>query len=66
MTKRAQRRFVSDLVGSIRHDRIPFSWDGIEVPEYIADKAQRSRPAHALMGRRARDYRNHITISAGL
>ncbi|NGZ07880.1 MAG: hypothetical protein CV088_00610 [Nitrospira sp. LK70] len=74
MTKRAQRRCVSDLLSSIRHDiyaaihqdRIPFSWNGIELREYIVDKAQRSRAAHALMGRRARDSRNHITISAGL
>lgn len=74
MTKRDQRRFVQDLLSSIRHDihvaihqdRIPRSWDGIELREYIAEKAQRSRATRALVGQRARDYRNHITISAGL
>ncbi|MDR4466396.1 MAG: hypothetical protein MRJ66_19260 [Nitrospira sp.] len=74
MTKRDQRQFVSDLLRSIRHDihaainqdRIPLSWDGIELREYIADKAQRSRAHRVLVGQRACDYRNHITINAGL
>ena len=74
MTKRDQRRFVSDLHKSIQADimcaiqtgLIPRSWDGIELREYIADKAQRSRAHRVLVGQRARDYRHHITISAGL
>ena len=74
MTKRDQRQFVGDLLRNIRADimsairsgLIPRSWDGIELREYIADKTQRSRATHALVGRRARDYRNHITIIAGL
>ena len=52
MTKRDQRRFVSDLLRSIRHDinaainqdLIPRSWDGIELREYIAEKP--SAPEH--------------------
>jgi hypothetical protein len=74
MTKRDQRRFVSDLLKSIQADimraihtgLIPRSWNGIELREYIAEKAERSRATHALVGQRARDYRNHITINAGL
>lgn len=74
MTKRDQRRFVSDLLRSIRHDihaaikqdLIPRSWDGIELREYIADKAQRSRAHRVLVGPRALAYRNHVTITASL
>jgi hypothetical protein len=74
MTKRDQRQFVGDLLRNIRADimsairigLIPRSWDGIELREYIADKAQRSRATRALVGRRAWDYRNHITTIAGL
>ena len=62
MTKRDQRQFVHDLLSSIRddihaaiqQDRIPRSWDEIELREYIADKVQRSRATHALVGRQAR------------
>lgn len=74
MTKRDQRRFVSDLLRSIRHDihaainqdRIPRSWDGIELRAYIADKTQRSRAHRVLVGQRALAYRNHVTITASL
>ena len=74
MTKRDQRQFVSDLLRGIRHDihaainqdRIPPSWDGIELREYIADKAQRSRAHRVLVGQRARNYHNHLTITRGL
>ena len=74
MTKQDQRRFVSDLLRSIRQDidaaihqgLIPRSWDGIELREYIADKAQRSSAHRVLVGQRARAYRNHVTISASL
>jgi len=74
MTKRAQRQFVGDLLRNIRADimsaihtgLIPTEWDGIELHEFIADKAQRSRAAHALAGRRAKDYRNHMIITAGI
>lgn len=73
MTKRAQRQFVGDLVRNIRADimsaihtgLIPTEWDGIELREFIADKAQRSRGSCA-RGRRAKDYRNHMIITAGL
>ncbi len=74
MTKREQHRFVRDLLTSIHRDiraairtnGIPRSWDGIELREYIAEKADRSRAPRALVGQRARDYRNLITIRAGL
>lgn len=74
MTKREQHRFVRTLLSSIhrgirvaiRTNVIPRSWDGIELREYIAEKAERSRATRALVGQRARDYRNLITISAGL
>lgn len=74
MTKREQHRFVRDLLTSmhrdiqdaIRTNAIPRSWDGIELREYIAEKADRSRVPRALVGQRARDYRHLIMISAGL
>ncbi len=74
MTTRDQRRFVSELLRSIQADimhaidteLIPRSWDGIELREYLAEKTQRSRATHVLVGQRARDYDNHITITAGL
>ena len=74
MTKREQHRFVRDLLRSIQRDirdairtnGIPRSWDGIELREYIAEKADRSRAPRALVGQRAQTYRHLITISAGL
>jgi hypothetical protein len=74
MTKREQHRFVRDLLTNIHRDirdairtnGIPGSWDGIELREYIAEKTDRARATHALVGQRARAYRNLITISAGL
>lgn len=74
MTKREQRRFIRDLLMNIQRDirdairtnGIPRSWNGIELREYIAEKADRARATHALVGQRARDYRNLITISSGL
>lgn len=74
MTKRVQHCFVRDLLMSIQRDirdairtnGIPRSWDGIELREYIAEKADQSRATRALVGQRARDYRNLIMISAGL
>ena len=74
MTRREQHRFVRDLLNSmhrdirdaIRSNVIPPYWDGIELREYIAEKANRSRAPRALVGQRARAYRNFITISAGL
>ncbi len=74
MTKREQLRFVHDLLDSIKNDirhaiqrnEIPTTWDGIELREYIYEKAQRSRVNHLLEGKRGRDYRNTITISPSL
>jgi|CXWL01.1.fsa_nt_gi hypothetical protein len=58
MTKREQRRFVRDLLMNIQRDirdairtnGIPRSWNGIELREYIAEKADRARATHALVG----------------
>jgi hypothetical protein len=74
MTKREQKRFVRELLGSIESDirkyistdEIPSSWDGIELREYIYEKALRARANHLLTGQRGRDYRNQITITASL
>jgi hypothetical protein len=74
MTKREQRRFIRDLLMNIQRDirdairtnGIPRLWDGIELREYIAEKADRSRATRALVGQRAQTYRNLITISSGL
>ena len=74
MNKREQKRFVRELLGSIERDirkhiatgEIPNTWDGIELREYIYEKALRARAIHLLLGTRGREYRNHITVSANL
>lgn len=74
MTKLEQMRFVNELLGSIKADirsaiqrnEIPRSWNGIELREYIYEKAQRSRVNDLLEGKRGRDYRNTITVSPNL
>ena len=74
MTKLEQMRCVNDLLGSIKADilsaiqrnEIPRSWNGIELREYIYEKAQRSRVNDLLEGKRGRDYRNTITVSPNL
>ncbi len=58
MTIREQHRFVRDLLTNIHRDirdairtnGIPRSWDGIELREYIAEKADRARTTRALVG----------------
>lgn len=67
-TKAEKRRFVRELVGSVRRDllkqieRVPESWDGIELRQYIADTFQ----AHAYLlqrdKRRYRDYQNEKLV----
>ena len=74
MTKQQQKQFVRELLRSIENDlrkhistgEIPNTWDGIELREYIYEKALRARANHHLVGQRGREYRNHITISPNL
>lgn len=71
MTKKEQRRFVSELTRNIKmhtlahieSGAIPRTWDGIELREYLYEQFLHSRANHLLEGKRGREYRNTITVS---
>ena len=71
MTRQEQANFITELMASIEDDiiaatvsgAIPEEWDGIELREYLYEKALRSRANHHLTGKRGRDYRNTITVN---
>lgn len=68
MTKQQQCNFVvelladisSNIVNSILTNKIPSSWDGIELRELIYEKAMASRAIHLMpsgkSGQRYKDY----------
>ena len=74
MTRAEQKRFVRELIDGIHGDvnaaidneDIPEAWDGIELREYIYEKALRARANHHLTGKRGREYRNVLTINPNL
>lgn len=67
MTISEQKKFVSDLIESVKSDILnkaydmPSSWDGIELRQYIADRF--ARETCAMEGARQRNYRNTIMVS---
>lgn len=71
MTREEQKAFVKELLGTIGDDikaailngDIPEIWDGIELREYIYEKALRARANHLLTGPRGRAYRNTLTVT---
>jgi hypothetical protein len=73
MTKRDQRRYVAEMVRALRGDmmkclpRVPASWDGIELRELFADRADLFRHRRTFINdeagkrawrRRFREYHN--------
>ena len=76
MNKRQQKALARDLCDSIlssvltaiEQRDIPPEWDGIELREYIAELADRSRATYMRDKRqpRKREYDNHVTITANL
>lgn len=66
MTKKDKRRFIRELIGSVKKtvlanvDKMPEEWDGIELREYVADKFTESKAAPS--ERRFRDYRNEVLV----
>ena len=73
MTKKDKRRFIRELIGSVKKtvlanvDKMPEEWDGIELREYVADKFTESRSTisglgRSYMKRRAKDYRNEVLV----
>ncbi len=66
MTTTEKRRFIRQLTNSIKKEaivqakRMPQSWDGHELREYLADRfvASRSKIMTETRSRRRRDYFN--------
>ncbi len=66
-----QVTFVESLVESIRREvtrnilqgKIPETWDGIELRQYLADKFNDSTFPDILKGARKREYHNTIIVS---
>jgi hypothetical protein len=78
MTKQEKIKYISDLLGAekkrlkllITNGDIPAAWDGHELSAYISDQAVNNASRSVInrhpRGKRARAYRNAITISARL
>lgn len=71
MTYDEKRAFITELCNNTRDaimanaDRMPDSWDGIELREYIAERFRENAYGFNRRGRRWNDYRN-TTLIAGL
>lgn len=73
MRKIDQMRFVNDLTQSLKdtirekigNGLIPENWDGIELREYLAELADRSRATYmkSKRERRRRDYDNTVLVN---
>jgi len=69
MTKTEQRRFIRELVASVRGDilesvaKMPAEWDGVELRQYIADKFADCVIKSMMHRRRRRDYDNTIIVT---
>jgi len=71
MQKREQRRFIKELCLSIEkialrkiaEGKIPESWNGIELREYVADLADDCRPGKVMDRHRRKEYNNTININ---
>lgn len=48
-----------DMIGKIESGKIPETWDGMELREYIADQAK----WHKMEKRRAKEYRNTVMVN---
>jgi hypothetical protein len=70
MTRKDQVRFVEDRLGSlpvllvrdIQAGKLPEEWDGIELRQWSADRAQRC-PWLSLRGQRLRDSRTTVLVN---
>lgn len=70
MHKSQQATIVSQLLDSLRTDileairegRVPEEWDGIELRQYIADKALENIVCCAMPRKRLKDYRNALVV----
>lgn len=68
MTKREQKRFVQELMTSIKVEtmekintgKIPETWDGIELRQFLADKFADAVARWQLLGKRKMDYEQAI------
>ena len=71
MNREEQQVFVAELLSGIEDDIcaaiergvVPDTWDGVELREYIYEKALRARANHLLTGLRGREYRNTLTVT---
>jgi hypothetical protein len=70
VTKKEQTRFITnicnnvrdDLTRMVKDDKIPDSWDGHELREFIKDRSALVSFG-TLQGKRKRDYKNHCIIN---
>lgn len=71
MTKREQQQFARELCADIlsqtlhdiRANRVPETWDGVELRQLLADRFDRSVYRRPLIGKRGREYRDTVLIN---
>lgn len=70
MTKAEKKKFIRDLVGSVRFllldrvDKVPEEWDGIELRQWIADTFAQQAYSHTLRRdpKRLKAFRNECLV----
>ena len=69
MTKKEQRAFVRDLIASVQRGmledirRVPESWDGRELRQWIADRFEQNTMMDPVIYRqRLKEYRNTVLV----
>lgn len=71
--QRRQREFVADLIAHLEHEviqkiiegKVPLEWDGIELRQYVADRAADANTVlpRKDMRRRRMEYRKTVLIN---
>jgi hypothetical protein len=62
LAKQLLDALAAEVLGHIEQGRMPDAWDGIELRQYIADKAAQMLPFRPMDKGRARAYRNEILV----
>jgi hypothetical protein len=69
MTKAEKKRFIRELCGNVAKEaqekvsRMPESWDGIELRQYLADKFADAVMKGTMSPTRRRAYNNEVIVS---
>lgn len=70
MTRDFQKQLVTELMNRLRDEvvanidqgKVPDAWDGIELRQYVADKASEAILVGTMGVRRLRNYRNDVIV----